>query len=99
MENILDKKGVHAYLYMKDRPFSTGPDQSIESTIVSKNKEKIDMKAKMPHAGHDGHMCLLVNLKTDLSEFKKIAKDSNFLCRNCARSANDKKYLCNPVRL
>lgn len=57
------------------------------------------MASKMPHEGHNKHMCYLVNMKTPVAELKKIAKDAVFMCRNCGRSAKDKKHLCNPVKL
>jgi len=57
------------------------------------------MAAKMPHEGHNKHMCYLVNMKTPVAELKKIAKDAAFICKNCGRSAKDKKNLCNPVKL
>lgn len=57
------------------------------------------MAKKMPHAGHEKHMCYLVNIRTPVAELKKIAQDGSYICKNCARVANDKKYLCNPVKL
>ena len=57
------------------------------------------MKSAMPHAGHEAHLCYLVNMRTSITELKKIAKDAKYICRNCARVANDKKHLCNPVKL
>ncbi len=57
------------------------------------------MATKMPHAGHEKHMCYLVNVRTSVSELKKIAKDPQFICKNCARVAKEAKYLCNPVKL
>jgi hypothetical protein len=57
------------------------------------------MAKKMPHAGHEKHMCYLVNIRTPVNELKKIAKDGKYICKNCARVANDLKNLCNPVKL
>ncbi len=57
------------------------------------------MAKKMPHAGHEKHMCYLVNIRTPISELKTIAKDAKYICKNCARSAKDSKNLCNPVKL
>jgi len=57
------------------------------------------MATKMPHSGHEDHMCYLVNIKTDLSKLKEIVKEPQFICKNCARVATDKKNLCNPVKL
>lgn len=57
------------------------------------------MANKMPHAGHDKHMCYLVNVRTNITELKKIAKEPKFICKNCARAAKDRKHLCNPAKL
>lgn len=57
------------------------------------------MSTKMPHTGHENHMCYLVNVKTDLSKMKQVVRDPKFICKNCARVAGDKKNLCNPVKL
>lgn len=57
------------------------------------------MAKKMPHAGHEKHMCYLVNVRTPISDLKKIAKDAQYICKNCARVANNVKNLCNPVKL
>jgi hypothetical protein len=57
------------------------------------------MAKKMPHAGHEKHMCYMVNVRTSISELKKIAKDPKFICKNCARVAREGKHLCNPVKL
>jgi len=57
------------------------------------------MAKKMPHAGHEKHMCYMVNVRTSMSELKKIAKDPKFICKNCARVAREGKHLCNPVKL
>lgn len=57
------------------------------------------MATQMPHSGHEDHMCYLVNIKTDLSKLKEIARDPKFICKHCARVAGDKKHLCNPVKI
>ena len=57
------------------------------------------MAKTMPHAGHEKHMCYLVNVRTSISELKKIAKDPQYICKNCGRSAKYSKHLCNPVKL
>jgi hypothetical protein len=57
------------------------------------------MAKSMPHAGHDKHMCYLVNVRTPISDLKKLAKDAKYICKNCARVSNNIKNLCNPVKL
>ncbi|MEW6441803.1 MAG: hypothetical protein AB1640_12790 [bacterium] len=57
------------------------------------------MENKMPHTGHEEHMCYLVNIRTDLSKLKELARDAKFICKNCARAAKEKKNLCNAESL
>ena len=57
------------------------------------------MAKNMPHAGHDKHMCYLVNVRTPINELKALAKDAKYICKNCARVSNNIKNLCNPVKL
>ena len=59
-------------------------------------------KPKMPHAGHQRHLCYLNNLGYQIShptEFKKLVKDGKFVCKVCGRVAVDKGNLCRPVKL
>ena len=55
--------------------------------------------AKLPHKGHEKHLCYLVNLRANLTELRKIAKDGKYICKNCARVAKNRGNLCNPVKL
>jgi len=59
-------------------------------------------KAKMPHPGHDKHLCYLNNLEFQISnpeEYKALVKNAKFLCKNCGRVAASEKNLCKPVKL
>lgn len=59
-------------------------------------------KAKMPHPGHDKHLCYLTNLGFNLSnskDYKALVKNSKYLCRVCGRVAANAKNLCKPVKL
>jgi hypothetical protein len=38
-------------------------------------------------------------IEENLETLKKIVKDPKFICRKCARSAKDDKYLCKPATL
>ena len=59
-------------------------------------------KEKMPHSGHDKHLCYLNNLgfqKSNTEDYKKLVKESKYMCENCGRTAADKNNLCKPVSL
>ncbi len=57
------------------------------------------VSARLPHEGHEKHLCYLVNLKANIAELKEISKDAKYICKNCARVANDKENLCKPEKL
>ncbi|TNH72278.1 hypothetical protein CF141_14150 [Aeromonas hydrophila] len=38
-------------------------------------------------------------IPADLKTLRKIVRKPKFVCSKCARSANDKSYLCQPLRL
>ena len=57
---------------------------------------------KMPHAAHEAHLCLLKNigyLKSNLEDYKKLVRNSKFVCKNCGRAAANGKNLCAPDKL
>ena len=57
---------------------------------------------KMPHPGHDKHLCYLNNLefqKSNAEDYKELIKNPKFFCENCGRSAANEKNLCKPVTL
>ena len=57
---------------------------------------------KMPHPGHDKHLCYLNNLRfqeSNTEEFKALIKDPKFYCTNCGRAAVNAKNLCKPATL
>jgi hypothetical protein len=59
-------------------------------------------KSKMPHPGHDKHLCYLNNLgfqNTNEKEYKQLVKNPEFLCKNCGRVAASQNNLCKPVKL
>ena len=56
----------------------------------------------LPHAGHAGHLCYLVNVefhRKNKKDYRELVKDARFLCRHCGRAAASARNLCNPVRL
>lgn len=59
-------------------------------------------EAKMPHPGHNKHLCYLNNLGfpvTDPEEYKELIKNPRFYCKNCGRAAVSEKNLCKPEKL
>ena len=59
-------------------------------------------KPKMPHPGHNRHLCYLTNLhyhQTNWAEYKKLVEGARYLCKLCGRSAVDADHLCKPVKL
>jgi hypothetical protein len=70
-------------------------DHSIESVTIM-------AKEKMPHPGHDKHLCYLNNLGFQVSHseaYKQLVRNPQFMCKNCGRVAADKKNICNPEEL
>jgi hypothetical protein len=59
-------------------------------------------KKKMPHEGHDKHLCYLQNVgfvQSSFSDYKSLVKEPKFLCKNCGRAAASDKNLCKPAKL
>ena len=57
---------------------------------------------KMPHPGHNKHLCYLTNLhfhRTNWLEYKKLVQDSKYVCKLCGRCAADRDRLCQSVKL
>ena len=59
-------------------------------------------ETKMPHDGHDKHLCYLNNLGFQISnaeDYKKLVRKGKYMCKVCGRVAADQKNLCQPVEL
>jgi hypothetical protein len=59
-------------------------------------------EVKMPHPGHEQHLCLLQNtgyVKDNLADYKKLVRNAKFVCKNCGRVAASDKNLCAPEAL
>ncbi|MFB0507987.1 MAG: hypothetical protein ACETWT_14750 [Thermodesulfobacteriota bacterium] len=59
-------------------------------------------EVKMPHPGHEKHLCLLQNtgyIKENFSEYKNLVRDPQFVCKNCGRTAANDANLCAPEAL
>jgi hypothetical protein len=67
-------------------------------------KEEVNgmVDVKMPHWGHDEHLCLLENvgyLRVSFEDYKKLVKGGKFICKDCGRVAAEEKNLCAPEKL
>ena len=38
-------------------------------------------------------------IKKELKQLKKMVKEPSFLCKNCGRAAEKKKWLCKPTKI
>ena len=59
-------------------------------------------EVKMPHPGHEKHLCYLNNLgfqKSNQEEYKELIKNPKFFCENCGRASASEKNLCKPIKL
>jgi hypothetical protein len=59
-------------------------------------------EVKMPHVGHEEHLCLLNNtgyMNTSMEDYKNLVRDPKFVCKGCGRTAANDKNLCAPERL
>jgi len=59
-------------------------------------------EVKMPHPGHEKHLCLLQNtgyLKENFEGYKSLVRNPKFVCKGCGRAAASDKDLCAPEAL
>ena len=68
-------------------------------------------KVKMPHPGHEEHLCYLENIGYLRSqellemgvdrkeEFKRLVRKPKFICKKCGRAAAHQVNLCEPEKL
>ena len=57
---------------------------------------------KMPHPGHEEHLCYLQNigfLIKNWDEYKKLIQNPKYICKACGRVAASDKNLCAPEEL
>ena len=57
---------------------------------------------RMPHPGHEEHLCYLQNigfLVRNWEHFKKLVKNPKYVCKACGRVAASEKNLCAPEKL
>jgi hypothetical protein len=86
-----------------DSPYLTLSNIPLHFYKINSDREVIFMaEIKMPHAGHEEHLCMLQNigyLKSNLNDFKNLVKNGRFVCKNCGRVAANDKNLCAPEKL
>lgn len=59
-------------------------------------------ESKMPHPGHDKHLCYLTTLGFQVSnpaDYEGLVQNGKFWCRNCGRVAAEEKNLCSPIKM
>ena len=59
-------------------------------------------KPKMPHPGHEKHLCYLTNLhfhQTDWDAYKKLVENPKYVCKLCGRACNDPNRVCQAIKL
>jgi hypothetical protein len=59
-------------------------------------------EGKMPHPGHEEHLCYLQNvgfLLKNWDDYKNLVKNGKFICRACGRVAASDSNLCVPEEL
>ena len=59
-------------------------------------------EVKMPHVGHEEHLCLLQNtgyVNDNLEDYKKLVRNPKFVCKGCGRVAANEKNLFAPEKL
>ena len=59
-------------------------------------------KFRLPHSGHNRHLCYLVNLgiqDRDPAGYRKLVREPKFVCKKCGRVAAKPRNLCKPVKL
>jgi hypothetical protein len=57
------------------------------------------MSKKQPHAGHEKHLCTLVEDKTPIEKLKPLVKNAKYICKGCGRAAAKAENLCAPEPL
>jgi len=54
---------------------------------------------KLPHIGHEKHLCKIWADSYDVDELRNIVKNAQFICKLCSRVAAEKENLCDPTSL
>ncbi len=54
---------------------------------------------KLPHVGHENHLCKIWSDTYDVGEVRDLVKNAQFICKVCGRVAAKKENLCDPTSL
>jgi len=60
------------------------------------------VEIKMPHDGHEKHLCFMENvgyIQKNFDEYKRLVKNGKYICVICGRVAEKAENLCGPERL
>ena len=53
---------------------------------------------RVPHEGHERHLCELRN-KLTVDDYKNLIRDVHFVCTHCGRAAANRENLCFPEEI
>lgn len=53
---------------------------------------------RVPHEGHDQHLCELRNKMTQ-DQYKCLIRDAQYFCQHCGRAATYSENLCFPEKI
>jgi len=54
---------------------------------------------KLPHIGHEKHLCKLWADTYDVDEVRGLVKNGQYICKVCGRVAAKEENLCDPVKI
>ncbi len=57
---------------------------------------------KMPHPGHENHLCYLQSKgyhQSNRQDYKKLVTDAKYICKGCGRTAASSDSLCASEKL
>jgi len=60
------------------------------------------VEVKMPHEGHEKHLCCLENIgyvQEHFEEYKNLVRDGKYVCVTCGRVAANPENLCSAEKL
>ena len=82
-----------------------GPDNCTASnggstlTCEGNQSQGVNVVATPPNALVIQNLTQPITTSKNVKTLRKIVRKPKFVCGKCARSANDKSYLCQPLRL